>query len=93
MASFVINAQPIYRSFTVNESSAIANVEIEGDYVEISFQSNTEKAYIFNSDKKFTKHLCNIISSPDLLGLSLGSVISKARKSGELKEIENYQFA
>lgn len=93
MASFVINAQPIYRAFTVNESSAISMIEIEGDYVEISFQSNTEKAYIFNSDKQFARHLSNIISSPDLLGLSLGSVISKARKSGELKEIENYQFA
>lgn len=88
MPSFVINAAPIYRAFSVDQSSAIANVEIDGTFVEIVFQSNTEKAYLFNASDRFAAHLSAVIQSPDLLGLSLGSVIAKARKNGDLNYIE-----
>lgn len=88
MPSFTINAAPIYRSFTVDQSSAIANVEIDGNYVELIFQSNTEKAYIFRGSDRFIAHLSAIIASPDLGGLSLGSMIAKARKNGDLEYIE-----
>lgn len=88
MASFVINAAPIYRSFDVDQSSAIANVEIDGKYVELIFHSNTEKAYIFRGSDRFIAHLSAMIQSPDLLGFSLGSTIAKARKNGDLEQIE-----
>lgn len=88
MPSFVINAAPIYRSFSVDQSSAIANVEIDGNYVELIFQSNTERAYVFKGSDRFIAHLSAVIQSPDLLGLSLGSVIAKARKNGDLQQIE-----
>jgi hypothetical protein len=86
--SFVISNRPIYRTFTVEQSSAIHNIEIDKDLVEIIFQSNTEKAYVFKGSNRFIAHLSEIIRSPDLLGLSLGSTIAKARKNGDLKYIE-----
>lgn len=88
MPSFVINTAPIYRTFSVDESSAIHNIEIDGNYAEIVFQSNTERAYVFKGSDRFLAHLKAIMASPDLLGLSLGSVIAKARKSGDLEYID-----
>lgn len=87
MPSFTINAAPIYRSFTVDESKAIANVEIDRNYVELIFQSNTDRAYLFKGSDRFVAHLSAIIQSPDCLGLSLGSTIAKARKNGDLQQI------
>ena len=88
MTSFTISTAPIYRSFTVDQSSAIANIEIDGDFLEVIFQSNTERAYVFKGSIRFIAHICAILQSPDLLGLSLGSTIAKARKNGDLKYIE-----
>lgn len=88
MTSFVITTAPIYRSFTVDESSAIANIEIDQDLVEISFLSNTEKAYSFRGSSRFIAHLTAMIQSPDLLGNSLGATIARARKIGDLEYIE-----
>jgi hypothetical protein len=87
MTSFTITARPIYRTFTVEQSSAIHNIEIDGEFVEIIFQSN-EKAYVFKGSSRFIAHLSEVIKSPDLLGLSLGSTIAKARKNGDLEYIE-----
>ena len=87
MTSFTITTAPIYRAFTVEQSRAIANIEIDQDLVEIIFQSNTEKAYSFRGSIRFIPHLISIIQSPDLLGLSLGSTIDKARKNGDLEYI------
>ena len=86
--SFVISNRPIYRTFTVAESSAIYNVEVDKNFVEIIFQGNTEKAYLFLGSDRFVAHLSEVIKSPDLLGLSLGSLIAKARKNGDLQYIE-----
>lgn len=80
--------RPIYRSFTVEQSSAIANVEIDGNFVEIIFQSNTERAYVFKGSDRMIAHLSAVIQSPDLLGFSLGSTIARARKTGDLSYIE-----
>jgi hypothetical protein len=88
MTSFTISTAPIYRSFSVDQSSAIANVEIDGDFVEVIFQSNIEQAYVFKGSIRFIAHLCAVIQSPDLLGFSLGSIIAKARKNGDLTIIE-----
>jgi hypothetical protein len=88
MTSFVINAAPIYRPFSVDESSAIANIEIDENLVEIIFHSNTERAYVFRGSDRFVAHLSAMIQSPDLLGNSLGSTIARARKNGDLEYIE-----
>lgn len=88
MPSFVINKAPIFRTFTVDESSAISNIEIDGKYVEIIFQSNTEKAYVFRGSDRMIAHLSAMIQSPDLLGYSLGSTIARARKNGDLEYME-----
>jgi hypothetical protein len=88
MPSFTITQRPIYRTFTVEQSSAIHNIEIDGEFVEIIFQSNTEKAYVFKGSDRFIAHLSEVIKSPDLLGFSLGSIIAKARKNGDLEYIE-----
>ena len=86
--SFTITAAPIYRTFSVDESSAIHNIEIDQDLVEIIFHSNTDKAYLFSGSARFIAHLTEVIKSPDLLGFSLGSIIAKARKNGDLQIIQ-----
>lgn len=88
MPSFVISKAPIFRTFSIEESSAIYNIEIDENLVEIIFHSNTEKAYAFDATSRFAAHLTEIIKSPDLLGFSLGSVIAKARKVGDLNQLE-----
>ena len=75
---------PIFRTFTVNESSAINNIEIDENLVEITFQSNTLIAYGFEASDEFVEILSEIIQSPDLMGISLGQCIWNARKSGAL---------
>jgi len=75
---------PIFRTFTVSESSAIHNIEIDENLVEITFHSNTSIAYGFEASDEFVETLSEIIQSPDLMGFSLGRVISNARKDGEL---------
>ena len=78
---------PIFRTFTAEQSSAIANIEIDGTAVEIIFQSNVERAYGFGASPAFSQRLTEVISSPDLLGLSLGRLIADARRSGDLTPI------
>lgn len=86
--SFVINKAPIFRTFTIEESKAIYNIEIDENCVEIIYHSNTEKAHAFNATSRFAAHLTEIIKSPDLLGFSLGKVIDKAKKIEDLQRIE-----
>lgn len=78
---------PIFRPFTVEQSSAIANVEIDGTAVEVIFQSNTDRAYGFDATPAFAARLAEVICSPDLLGLSLGRLIASARRNGDLQAI------
>ena len=75
---------PIFRTFTVSESSAINNIEIDENLVEITFHSNTSIAYGFEASDEFVETLSQIIESPNLMGESLGRVISNARKDGSL---------
>lgn len=77
---------PIFRPFTRQQSSAIARVEIDGTFVELIFQSS-DRAYAFEATPAFAAHLGDVISSPDLLGLSLGRLISDARRCGDLQQI------
>lgn len=84
---------PVFRTFTREESSAIHNLHIEQEgYIEVIFQSNTEKAYGFNSTPLFCEVLTEIISAPNLdpygLPVSLGALIARNRKNGNLVAIE-----
>ena len=86
--SFEITNAPIFRTFSIDDSSAIRSIEIDKDQVEIVFQSNHEKAYLFKATSRYVVYLTEILKSPDLLGFSLGSVIAKGRKVGDLQIIE-----
>ncbi len=88
MPSFTITTAPIYRVFSVDESSAIHRIEIDENLVEIVFHSNTEKAYCFKASVRLIPFMTEVIKSPDLLGYSLGSLIARWRKMGELEQIE-----
>jgi hypothetical protein len=79
---------PAYRTFTTAESGAIYNLHVEQEgYVEVIFQSNTGRAYGFNSNPTFCEDLIDMISYTDLRGESLGRVIAQARKNGDLEAI------
>jgi hypothetical protein len=76
----------VYRTFTREESSAIHNLHIEETYVEVIFQSNTDRAYGFDSNREFTTRLVAAISWIDL-PYSIGRMIDQGRKSGDLMPI------
>jgi len=79
----------VYRTFDISESSAIHNLHIEQEgYVEVTFQSNTERAYGFSASVTFCADLIDILSYVDLRGESLGRVIAIARKNGDMEAIE-----
>jgi hypothetical protein len=77
---------PAYRTFTRQQSSAIHTLHIEETYVEVIFQSNTDRAYGFDSNPEFTSKLIDAISWVDL-PYSIGRMIDQGRKSGDLMPI------
>jgi hypothetical protein len=78
-----------FRTFTIEQSSAIHNLHIEQEgYVEVIFQSNTEKAYGFNSNPEFCAKLIDAISYTDL-PYSIGKMIAEGRKNGDLIAIQD----
>jgi hypothetical protein len=82
-------AAAVYRTFSTSESSAIYNLHIEREgYIEVIFQSNTERAYGFSASPTFCEDLIDILSYSDLRGESLGRVIATARKNGDMEVIE-----
>lgn len=83
-----ITTAAAYRTFTIEESSAIYNLHIEKDYVEVIFQSNIDRAYGFNSNSAFTTRLIDAISYTDL-PYSVGKMIAQGRKNGDLTPIED----
>jgi hypothetical protein len=44
-------------------------------------------AYGFDATPAFAARLTEVISSPDLLGISLGRLINDARRNGDLQQI------
>jgi hypothetical protein len=76
----------VYRTFTREQSSAIHNLHIEAEFVEVIFQSNPSKAYGFDSNREFTSKLIDAISWSDL-PYSIGKMITQGRKSGDLMPI------
>lgn len=87
---------PAFRTFTREESSAIYNLHIERGnvisgkpgFVEVIYQSNTEKAYGFDADPEFVIDLIKIISYTDCAGISIGRLIHQAKQNGNLCAIQ-----
>ena len=83
-----LEAGAVYRNFTIEESSAIFNLHIEKNFVEVIFHSNTDRAYGFTADFEFCIRLVDAISYTDL-PYSVGKMIAQGRKNGDLTPIED----
>lgn len=80
-----MNATVIAQSFTVEQSSAIASVQLEDNQAVIAFQSNPEKFYTFDASDSFVEELQSVLSQQPIQGL--GSLVASARKAGDLTEV------
>ena len=78
----------VYRTFTTEQSSAIFNLYIEKNFVEVIFHSNTDRAYGFTADLEFCIRLVDAMSYTDL-PYSMGKMIAQGRKNGDLTLIED----
>jgi len=76
----------VVREFTADESSAIARIRVENDQVTVSYQSNPANEYSYTADPEFLTSLLAVIDAPDLGGISLGGMVSDARRVGDLTE-------
>ena len=77
------------RTFTVSESSAINTLNLATlPMVQISYQSNPDKVYTYESAADFSDLLVEMISTQDLEGQSVGSTISRAIRAGDLKQVQ-----
>jgi len=83
-----LEAGAVYRTFTTEQSSAIFNLHIGKNFVEVIFHSNTDRAYGFNSSSEFCIRLVDAISYTDL-PYSIGKMIAQGRKNGDLTLIED----
>lgn len=81
------NATVIARNFTAQQSSAIAALEIDGSNVQVSYQSNPDRAYTFTATPSFLSDLVDVVTAEDLKGRSMGTFISEGRRSGDLQEV------
>jgi hypothetical protein len=81
------NATVIARNFTAEQSSAIAALEIDGNSVQVAFQSNPERTYTFTASPAFLSDLVDVVTAEDLKGRSMGTFISEGRRSGDLQEV------
>jgi len=87
--SFTIAESMLYREFSDTESSAIHCISVLHNHVTIAFKSNIEKQYIFEGSDRFVAHLRALLTNtfnPE--DYSIGSIISKARKSQDLVNIQ-----
>lgn len=78
-------ATAIAQSFTVEQSSAISSVQVENSEAVISYRSNPEKFYTYECSDNFVQELESILSQNPIQGL--GSFVSAARKTGDLREV------
>jgi len=90
MTSFTIAESMLYREFSIDESTAIYCISVLHNHVTIAFQSNIEKQYIYEGSIRFIAHLRAILTNWNPDEISIGSVISKARKIGDLEIIKDF---
>jgi hypothetical protein len=71
------------RSFSPAESSAIAYIDLQNlPMVEISYQSNPDKSYIYKATEDFGDLLTETISGT--VDGGLGSMVNRAIRAGDL---------
>jgi hypothetical protein len=83
---FKMTVTAIVRELTAEESSAIAKIRIEGDHVTVAYQSNPANEYTYTADPEFLTSLVQVVEATDLGGISLGGMVSDARRVGDLTE-------
>lgn len=86
--SFDITDSMLYREFDDSESSAIRCLSVLHNNVTIGYRSNNEKQYIFRASDMFAPVIRDAIRHFDSEEISIGSLIAKARKNGDLQIIE-----
>jgi len=77
---------PIARMITAEESSAIAFVKVEDLNVTVAYQSNPDTQYTYTADAEFAQQLVQVLEAEDLAGISLGGMITDARRVGDLQQ-------
>ena len=83
---FKMTVTAIVRELTAEESSAIAKIRIEGNQVTVAYQSNPASEYTYTADPEFLTSLVEVVEATDLGGISLGGMVSDARRVGDLTE-------
>lgn len=86
--SFDITESMLFRQFSDTESSAIESVSVLHQNVTVCYKSNTEKQYIFRASDMFAPVIRDAIRHFNPEEISIGSLIAKARKNGDLQIIE-----
>jgi phospholipid N-methyltransferase len=79
-------ATAISRTFTTEESTAIASIVVDGTEAMIAFQSNPEKIYTYECNESFVNQLEQILSQDTIQGL--GYLVGISRKNQDLKEVQ-----
>ncbi len=77
----------LYRQFSVEESSAIYCISVLHNNVTVAYHSNTEKQYIFRASDIFAPVIRDAIRHFNPAEISIGKLIAKARKVGDLEII------
>jgi hypothetical protein len=78
---------PVHRQFSVDQSSAIHSVTVEGTDVVITYQSNPDKAYAFTASADYAQFLSDLLTNDEqLMKVSLGKTINDAKQTEELKQ-------
>ena len=79
------NATAISRSFTLQESAAIASVRVEDNQAMIAYQNNPDKVYTYICTDSFVEELDSILKQDTIEGM--GSFVSASRKTGDLQDM------
>jgi hypothetical protein len=85
--SFDITESMLFREFSVDESSAIACISVLHNNVTIAWHSKPEMQYIFRGSVSFIAHIRAVLTNFNPDEHSMGKIIDKARKSGDLEII------
>ena len=83
----------LYREFSDIESTAIHCISVLHNNVTIAFKNNTEKQYIFRASEDFAPVIRDAIRHFNAEEISIGKLIAKARKVGDLEIINIWHFS
>jgi len=90
--SFDITETMLFREFTKEESSAIFCISVLHNNVTVAWHSNPNQQYIFQGSVRFIPHIRAILTNFNPDEHSMGSIIAKARKVGDLQQLEFSDF-